>query len=343
VTEHLFDLSGSEYWDAPWKNAGMLRKTYAQEMRFGIYVDAPDAIDPTLRASAPMPLFLVTNGNRETKAPLRGMGKVLAVKLEDRKVLVNAALAPKDKQKARPLVPSNDPISFEETVDLQERVKLLDEAGTYVVRVINVAQLSNTLTIKVERKKPTSDDPAVVEFLESQRTKKVFPPPPAPSASLRRAPDGKPLPGAAPADLGVILSATRVVLLKEGAEGVLKGGFRLKVLPQERVPAPEVLKEGERPTQPDYGTPRPTAILPITLLVIGDKTGELAFVPLAVPTWDTLSDSDPVASGTFELDLLPHLAKSPQTHHIYAVCGEAFVGPTLLATVTQDMLPKPGE
>lgn len=344
MTDHLFKLSGDEYWDDPLKNVDELQMEYVMERKFGIYVDAPDAVDPNKRATLPMPLLHVTSGQRENKAPLRGMGKLLAVKLEDRKVLMNGALPPRDKVKGEPRVPNDDPLTFQQTIDLQERLKLLDESGTYVVRVINVGQLSNVLTVKVERKKPTSDDPAVVEFLESKRTPKTFPPPPAPSAGLRRGPDGKPEAGpAAPGDLGIALQAQRVVLLDDRAQAVIKGSFRLPVLKQERVPAPEQVKPGEKPTQPDYGTPRPTAILPITLLVIGDAAGDLSFFDLRVPTWDALPESDPVATGTFAIDVLPKVGTRPQTYHIYAVCGETFVGPTLMATVTEDMLPKPGE
>lgn len=352
MTEHLFGLSGDEYWDQPWKNADALHMKFVMNMRKGIFLDAPDVVDPNARQRVPVPLFYVSTGNDERKSSLRDKGKVVAVRLEDRAVLIATALAPEDKVERRPFLPNDDPLSIRDVIDLQERLKVLAASGTYVVRVVNVQKVSNTVAVRVERKKPTSDDPAVVEFLEKQRTPKEFPPPPAPTATLvwkdgtaagarPQAPEGTP---AVPGDLGIALAAERVVLLEEGAHDVLRGSFRLPVLAQERVPAPLVGEpDPDAAPLPEYGEPRPTAIVPVTLLVIGGDTGDVVQFNLQVPTWDALEGTDPVATGTFAVDLLPRLGERPQTHHVYALCGEAFVGPTLTATVSQDMLPKPGE
>lgn len=388
MSESLFGLSGDDYWREPWKNSEALHNKYVLEDKFGLYIDAPGEVDPTVRKSLPVPFFYVAQLREAYKVDLETMVKVVASRVEDRTLKIANALTPKDKRAKEPKVgkDSTDPTSEKEVLDLQAQLKLLGEKGTYHVLVLLRDQMSNVVVTRVVQRKIINEDPEVVKFLEIHRRPLPVPPPLPPSVELLwtpeaagsmmppKAPDGSP---DMPAEPGIALSVERVVLKRLGATAVLKGAFRLKVLKRELVP-PELPPDYQPPVagpaqvplsplpgqpaslaapdsadpaallvRPIYGVPRPSAILPITLVILGYVDVAPTVIRLNVPTYDNLDPAAPemVATGHFALDLLanPNIRLTPQTFAIYAFCGEIIAGPQLMATVTEAMLPKPGE
>jgi hypothetical protein len=178
----------------------------------------------------------------------------------------------------------------------------------------------------------------VLKFLEAHRTPPL---PPAPaSPELVKELEGAP---AIPAEEGIAFAVDRVVLNKPGARSLLKGAFRLKARKAEIVP-PANAATPERPL-PEYGEPRPTAIVPITLVCLGTVGNAPSVLRLRVPSFDKVAAEGDAITGQFAIDLLAdkNLAARPQTFSIYGFAGEPMTGPHTFATVTEPMLPKPGE
>ncbi len=353
MSEHPLELSGEEYWTSPWKNLAKLDERYLRSLRTGTVVDAPPRIDPAVRTTAPLLVYHVTRMRDAAKHPLKAAARVVATRLEDRAFRM-APLPTPDKAAPKLMPPTDTLLTQQERLDLQAAMRLLDESGTYDVALVYVDKLSNRVRVEVERKRVVSDDPEVVKFLEARRTPRQHPPP-APATpgvfaldttGAPTAVPGTPPPPDAP---GLAAAVDRVVLVEPDAHALLKGSFRVKVLPHEVVPPePEAPQDGQddadRPALPDYGQPRPTAIVPLHLLIVGGDKGVVTEVALRVPSFDPLTGDEPVATGSFAFDLLSKAqVRKPQTSSIYLFCGEHWAGPLTMATVTPEMLPKPGE
>jgi hypothetical protein len=331
----LFGLGGEDYWKNPWKDGPRLNREYVLDMRFGLYIDGPESVVLKTRKTLPVPFYYVATTRDDVRINLRALATITASRVEDRRVFLAPAYAPVDKVVDGPRLggDSDDPISRQTVIDLFERLQI-EEPGTYEVNVLLRDQISNRIEIKVVPPRIMVDDPEVQKFLEARRTPRIIPPPPAPSPELVAAPSPPPV----PSDEGVVLSLERVTLIEEGAKALLQGSFRLTVRKDELVPPPA---EG----LPDYGNPRPSAVIPITLVALGSKSESPVVFRLNVPTFDRLGPDNMVATGTFAIDLFgsEDMTAEPQTHNFYAFAGAFFSGPHLFATVTKDMLPKPGE
>jgi hypothetical protein len=335
----LFGLDEDDYWSQPWKNGQTLFFTFVADWKFGLHIDGPSVIDPREHDTAPMPFLYVARMRDAFKTDLDRQAKVVASRVEDRALKIDSALTVQDR-----LAPgtklgadSDDPTSEQHIVELS-KLGILREPGTYKVNVLVRGQISNRVDVTVENPEPKSDDPEVVKFLEAHRTPPL-PPEPA-SPGLVKEHDGAP---PVPADEGIAFAVDRVVLNKPGARALLKGAFRLKVRRAEIVP-PASAATPERP-HPEYGEPRPTAIVPITLVCLGTVDDAPVVLKLRVPSVDKVAAEGDAVTGRFAIDLLAdkNLRARPQTFSIYGFAGEPMTGPHTFATVTEPMLPKPGE
>ncbi len=357
MSDSPFGLSGEDYWKQPWKNAEAMHEKHVLDRKYGLFIDAPPAVNPGLHSTLPMP-FLYADEMREAyKVDLPTMAQVVASRTEDRALKIGPAIAPVDREEpaAKVGADSENPISEKHLIDLQGQLGLLNEPGTYHIAVLLRHKMSNVVATVVERKKVKYDDPEVEKFIESQRKPLLPAPPPAPSNQLVWAPGetgvrpspyaGSPEPPEKP---GITLTIERVVLNRQGAKAILKGAFRLAVHNSELAPI-----DPDEPAQrvalglPFYGRPRPVAIIPINIVVTGSVNLSATVFRLQVPTYQPVDPKAAVmmTTGHFAIDLLAHpdLRTDPQTFAIYAFCGEILSGPHLMATVTEPMLPKPGE
>jgi hypothetical protein len=322
MTTGLLGLSADDYWETPWKNALQLHERYVLGEKWGIYIDAPSLIDPAVRNSIPTPFLYVAQRREAAKIDLERMAKVVASRFEDRAFFINTAVPASEYKSAdEPRVgkDSTDPTSTKYTLDLETQLRLLNKPGTYKVVVLLQQQMSNIVETKIE------PSPVPVEELH-------FPDPPSPE--LLKSFEGAP---ETPGEPGMIMSVDRVVLDVAGSTAPLKVSFRIPVLNRERVPEPLPWLVFGESFYPDYGTPRPFAILPITLVIFSSGDAVATVIPLRVPVF---TES---AIGSFAVDLLssPHVRGHARAYYIYAFCGEFVAGPAIMATVTEDMLPKP--
>lgn len=355
----LFELSGDDYWENPWKTSAVLHERYILDLAFGLYIDGPPEVVPGVHRSIPVPFLYVAKMRDAYSTELGQMAKIVVARQEDHALFVTNALPPRDKEVPLPKVgkDSDDPTSEKHVIDLESQLRLLAQPGTYRVVVLLKDRASNRIELKVAPPRAEHADPEVKTFLDSFRKPRPTLPPGAPSPELvwtetasGPAPpaDAPPVPGKD----GIAMKVERVVLNTAGAEAILKCSFRLGVLKSELVPPP--LPRATDPQAPHelvvsdpYGTPRPTAILPITIVVLGSVTPSHVVISLQVPVFQPFDTTAPErsATGRFAIDLLanPNLGITPQTFAIYAFGGGEMSGPVLMATVTEDMLPKPGE
>jgi hypothetical protein len=335
----LFGLEGDDYWTKPWKNGRDLVRDLVFDSKFGLYLDAPSPIDPRDHDSVPAPFFYVATMRDAFKTDLDRQAKVVAVRVEDRVVKIDDALTVRDNVMAQAKLGANcdDPTSERHIVELS-KLGILREPGNYKVNVLVRGQISNRVDVTIKNPGPSSDDPEVLKFLEAHRTPPL---PPAPaSPELVKELDGAP---PVPAEEGIAFAVDRVVLNKPGARSLLKGAFLLKARRAEIVP-PASAATPERP-HPEYGEPRPTAIVPITLVCLGSVDDAPIVLELRVPSFDNVAAAGDAITGQFAIDLLADkdLRARPQTFSIYGFAGEPMTGPHTFATVTEPMLPKPGE
>jgi len=196
--------------------------------------------------------------------------------------------------------------------------------------------LSNRARVKLENSPRSFNDPEVGKFLEARRGKspppEVAPPPGNPLPSYRKGDDSP----AIPDEPGIKMTVERVVVLTDDSKCILRGAFRLPVLPH------EVVKPPADPPQPN-APPPPTAVMGITLLLAGAETPGPWVVRLDVPSYDPIDPAAeaPAATGYFALDLLAAgVPRLPQTLFIYAFSGAILEGPLPAALIAESMLPK---
>ncbi|MCO5167137.1 MAG: hypothetical protein M9894_12365 [Planctomycetes bacterium] len=355
VTNGLFGLDDADFWTNPWKNGEALFSKHVLDGDYGLFIDAPRSVQPADRSTLPVPIYYAAMMKDAFKVDVVAQTRVVAARLEDRAIFVDAAIEPPDNALPEPKIGehSSDPTFSQHTSDLA-RFGLLDQPGTYQVVLLLGQQTSNVVRTVVEQRRMQSDDPEVVRFLEAQRKPRPIPPPPAPSADLlgeptpdgpRRALEGTPPP---PKDEGIALAIDRVLLLKPGAQAVLKGSYRLAVLPKHDLVPPPPAPGPDAPALPEYGAPRPQAVITITLVIVGSGGPAHLVVPLHLPVYAGVEGGEQpsIVEGTFAVDLLARQRSllQPQTFAIYAFCGAVWTPkPAVIATVTEAMLPRPGE
>jgi hypothetical protein len=354
MAESLFGLSGEDYWQDPWKGSAQMHETFVLGSKYGLYIDAPPSVNAAVHSTVPIPMFYVAELREAYKISLNTMAKLIAIRLEDRAFFIENALPPRDKAAPEMKVgkDSSDPTSKKMMIDLHTQLRVLDRPGKYRIVVLLQQQASNVVETVVEQKRVQHPDPEAQKFIESFKLPEIPPPPPPPpSVELRwvRKPDAplQPLEGSPPIPdkPGIEMKVDRVVLNKPGASAILKGSFRLPVLKRDLLPERPSDMDLRVPFTPEYGMPRPIAMLPITLVILGSESAVETVISLSVPTFDPFdpASKENVGTGFFAIDLLanPNLRGEARIFSIYAFCGEFMKGPAVMATVTPEMLPIP--
>ncbi|MFP2959627.1 hypothetical protein ACLEPN_17740 [Myxococcus sp. 1LA] len=338
----IFEIEGQDYWTDPFKFSAQVLSKFVPKGRYGLFLDAP--AKATLQGIKSIPvlaLYAVKQLEARTYNPWRA-GHLVAVRLEDRALECIPLFEPPEQAG----VFEDDEPSPEPTgegamaiVDQTDALRLdsLQQPGHYLLTALMLDRMSNRVPVHLTGAPAGGyQDEEVARFLEALKQQ---PPPPAPvryapgqdERQFQARPDSPPAPGSP----GIAVHGERVFLYEPGRPAWVRGTFQVPVLAHERVP-PKAEKGDD-----DFGEPRPVAIVPVSLVVIGSRTGEAEVIRLRVPCFqDAPVEAGSLVTGHFEYDLFQHPAFNgkAQTNFVYAFCGEAMSGPTRMAVVTRDML-----
>jgi hypothetical protein len=218
-------------------------------------------------------------------------------------------------------------------VDAREKLQLPWRPGRLLLYAVVRERI--TAPCEVELVADGFHDEEVARFIDERRRAaspdRVFP-----AANARR-PRYRPLPESPPVpdEVGVAAVVKRVTLLEEQDPLRLYGSFRLRVEALDRTdPARKVL--GVPPGE------QPTAIFPITLLVVGSRTKTPRVHRLRVPSYDPApaEGEEAVLTGHFELGLARAglIADEPQTLFVYVFSRGVGCGPFPIGLVDQAMI-----
>ena len=330
-----FGLTEDEFWSDPWKQAEALYERHIIDEALGLFIDAPRVVGPSARATIPILLVFAAREREAWRVDVRAQATLVAVRLADREVFVSAALEPLDN--AAPELAGgrdSDAVTTEHhEIDAHARLGLLDQPGDYRIVVIIGERRSNPVELRVEGRSFANPDPEVERFLEARRRPRLPALPDRPTRQLLSARERAP---SVPAEPGIELAIERVVVLEPGVRVMLELDYRLELRPPwDRIPADAL----------GYGEPRPRAILAIELVMVGRDDPARVVVPLRIPHPVELGDVAIEVVGSFAVDLIGRelIGRHATTWVIYALCGEFMAGPSLVALVTPEMLPRPGE
>lgn len=276
---------------------------------------------------------------------LRGKAAVLSVDLEGSAADVGWAFRDAHAPAATaPREPDGAPSSSVETFHLDlatacDGVPL--EAGGRRTWVLAFDVASNPVTTLLGEGEPV--DPEVREFLASHRPARwagpVWPRTAEPYPRYD-ADDSTP----APPETGVALTIPRVQPGHAGQRLLVHGSFRCPVRAWHRVPPPTEAERRERAAAEADGRPlepRPTAVVPVHLVLVGDTESLPELLTVHVPTWDAYDPNDlegAVVSGAFHLDLRQHVALTYQTYAVWTVLDGELSGPSYSALVDPKLL-----
>ncbi|MFN8547843.1 MAG: hypothetical protein U0527_07735 [Candidatus Eisenbacteria bacterium] len=337
--DQRFGLEDSLFWSKPHQNDLALMRATRDAHFSGVRVDAPTFIPIDTRTTCPL-LVQRCGPERDLWAvDFSRHGLVVLSSTDTRVVRAEFALDQDFADPEEPVDPADAPDGYgsqAHLVELRELLSLPWNPARYATFVVMREHRSNAVLLHLGRSGSAFDDPEVEAFLERERAKAspglIHPPLGRPVPTYKRLDVSPPIPD----EPGIALTVERVVALKPGAQCLVRGSFRLPVLPQERVTG---RYEGHCPEGD------PTALLSISLLVTGGDRATPTVLPLAIPTFDPLDRqaARPIATGYFCFDLLSFAAMSHdvQTYFVYAIAGEFVTGPAPAALVSPDSLETP--
>ena len=130
-----------------------------------------------------------------------------------------------------------------------------------------------------------------------------------------------------PGDPGVLLSVDRVIEALPNARALLRGSFLLPARPSDVVSEADI----------DHVRQNITAVVPISLLVIGSEDAIPEMLSLVVPSFQPIitRDGKSLAAGYFSIDLarMGSFLQRPQTYFIYAFSDEILTPAAIMAVV----------
>lgn len=152
------------------------------------------------------------------------------------------------------------------------------------------------------------------------------PPPSDPFPCYQQRPTGP-----APPELGVAITAARVLVREPGAPWLLEGAFNLAVPVEDRAPAREQAADDAEP-------PAPTAIVRGAILLVGSDEPGPWVVPVILPSYAPIHPTrlTALATGFFAIDLLAldGIPTREQTYFVHLFAGNAHAGPAASALLS---------
>ena len=327
TAEHPFEMSDEDFWTNPDKNLSTLAGTRVRSRRPGLLTDSPKTIPIKQREQWPY-LVLQTGDTHELyKVPFSEHAVVTAYSPSEG-ILYAARAIPKmgPAVDSGPL-PSPGFTSNFENVDARAVLGIPWRNGRYVLTTVIRDQTSNRVTVELVSSLSQYADQEVQKYLaaqEKQHPPRPVSPPPSDARVFYQKTGRSATP---PIDPGVVLSVDRVIEALPGARAELRGSFLLPVKASDVIPRSAV--KGDEPSI--------TAVVPISLLILGSEDAIPETLPLVVPSYMPTTERDGVtfATGQFTINLaqMGSFMLRPQTYFIHAFAGETMTPAAVMAVV----------
>lgn len=333
-----FGLQNEEFWSQPWKNISPIQRAMVGGRKDALLMEAPAQANVGERRDVPVLVFQSGAASDISSPPFENVAVLVASRTSDRATFANTAAAGVPPPTG-PQGTSWKGRTF--TLNLRDRLDIPWERGTFAVRVLMRERASAVRRVELVES-GAYEDPEVTRFLEQYR------PAPAPVWPTERPtlpsyaadPSTPALPKGA--GEGVALAIERVSVAVRGTPLVLRGRFALRVRRGEIMPPlreDELSRAGEASALSDVA-PRPTAIIPLTVVITGSKDHTPATVVLRVPTYDEIERAGDVVTGAFAVDLFElGFPATEQTHFAWAFAGDVASEPAVFALLSPQSVP----
>lgn len=334
MTQGLCKLEDAEFWTDPSRTRGDVQRQLSKDGFQGVILDGPRRVPLDGRGTAPILGWHVASFREAQRVSFDTFAIVTAITQEAGECLARRLYDPRvrDTSKTKgsgPKEPGEGTSYRMFTFDLLERPGVPLFEDTALVRVIVQDQVSKRLECSFSKPALAFRDPAVQAFLEKRRGAET-------SSSLgafRRTArpvtpplvSGKVLPSYRPSEAtpkppkGQGIRLTTPKEARRGAPCVLRAAFRL--------PVPEGLLVAKGDDAPDLGDPKAKSVLPLGLLLTGDRLPGPYLLQLQVPVYEDPHPETGLAAGALALDLSEHMRLPAQTYFAYAFSGTAMGGP----------------
>jgi hypothetical protein len=209
------------------------------------------------------------------------------------------------------------------SLDVRHDLNIPWRDGTLLVTLLRGNQLSNRVRIRIEKSRLAFRDPEVEKFIARHRRRgRPLPIRPEPGIAVagsavalpwyRRLPESPEV----PAQPGIALTVRGTVV---------RASFRLPVLDI------DIISSADRSQTSRFGYLQPTAVVPITLMVLGNESSNPLQLDIQVPSYSEidLPAKDRAVNGFFALDLAD--MKPDQGSFVYAFAGEILAGPVRIS------------
>ncbi len=338
-----FGLADADFWSDPLQSVDAVAERLWDLDREVIELAAPRRVPIDQRSTLPIGIVRAGTYRELWQLDFHRTAVVAAMNLDHNTLYLSSVQTEELEEPSKPVDLDKAPkgqSTDTATLDLREAMSLPWVPSTYALRVLLRDKVSNTARVELGKSPAAYHDPEVERFVQAQ-TAEAPSPVVQPTArepllpSYRRRQDSPPVPEAR----GVAINLERVVVKTTSAECILRGAFRLPVLPHERV-RPTKRAPGE--PAPDFPVRLPTAVVGVTLVVVAGDAPHVASMRLDVPSWDPLVGDTPEVTGHFAIDLMqtPLLGVVPQTYFLYVFSGGVFEGPVPTALIAPESIPR---
>jgi hypothetical protein len=314
MNQGAFGLADDAFWTASTAIEEQLLDRFESDESFaGVILDGPREVRLDRRSTLPLLAVRACTLVENATLDLDSRGILVATRLEGHETLVDFAFR-------QPTLPPDDDTPDEVDLDqipegrtikvyslsLTERLRDFPwRPGTWQTTLLLFDQRSNPVVTRLGE--APSRDPAVAEFLAAQR-RPGYPHavamPGGSSTNLYRPRLDTPPPPDGP---GFMLAAPPVAVDRSGESCMLRGSFLLPLLPRDVIrplpgpPGSQAEQQALADGWVDAGAPEAVAVVPITVLLTGDKNPTPVLLPLQAAVYG--SGEGPLAKGQFAIDL----------------------------------------
>jgi hypothetical protein len=348
MNQGAFGLADDAFWTADTAIEEQLLDRFESDESFaGIVLDGPREV--RLDRCNTLPLLVVRACTLVDNATLDldSRGILIATRLEGHETLVDFAFR-------QPTLPPDDDTTDGTDVDqipegrtvkvhslsLTERLREFPwKPGTWQTTLLLFDQRSNPVVTHLGE--APSRDPAVAEFLAAQRRPgypQAVSMPGGPATNLYRPRLDTPPPPAGP---GFTLAVEPVTVDRPGESCMLRGSFLLPLLPRDVIrplPGPPG-SQAERQALADgwveAGAPEAVAVVPITVLLTGDRDPTPVVLPLQAAVYGSIEGS--LTQGQLAIDLFTAAPNLPaQRYAAWAISRGIISDPVRLHILNEN-------